>query len=209
MDFTSQLGNSIAYSLHQATYNPDAEEFSKKRAEQEQKAVADKQKQEQVSKEAVEAQKAAAAAKVVAATEEERKTFSILRMMGRILKYVLYATLGLVCIYAILLGASYSVNLNIYRPWSQRIFYAIYGSIFFIPVVLYNVVYRRWMKGHTNPTYGFLPLFETEEASSFVKTVMPFLTFTYSPDMENLKEWESTKAKVPNTETDTNTNAQR
>jgi len=190
MDFASQLGNSVAYSLHQATYNPDAEDFSKKKAKEEEKVVAEKKQKEQAAKDAVAVEKAAAVAKAAAAAEEERKTFSLSRLVLRVLKYIGYALLILVFIYMMLIGASYSVNLNIYRPWPQRVFYAIYGSIFSIPVILYNVVYRRWMKGHTNPTHGFMPLFEEQEASLFIKSVAPFLTFTYDPSIEKLKEWE-------------------
>jgi hypothetical protein len=194
MDFVSQLGNSVTYSLHQATYNPEAEAYSKEQAEKAAAAAAEKKTAEQAAKDAKKAKDAEAKKAADAKAKEERNKFSSIRLLGTILKYTLYAILAIGTIVLGCLGASYSTNLNVYRPWPQRIFYAIYGFLFFIPALFYSVVYRQWMNQHVDPSFGPLPLFDVAEASPTLKSVAPFLLFDGAlnkSQIDALREWES------------------
>jgi hypothetical protein len=190
MDFVNQLSNSVAYSVHTATYNPEAEQYAKqqqddKEANQAAKAAADKK---QVEAEA--AKKAADEAKAKQVADEERRTFSMSRLLSRVFRYTMYAAFVVGLLIVSLMSASYAVNLNIYRPWPQRLFYAVYGFLFSIFSFPYIVFYRSWYLGHSIPSYGVLPLFETEEASPFTKSFLPFLVFARDEHIDDMKEWE-------------------
>lgn len=191
MDFASQLSNSIAYSLHSATYNPEAEEYAKKQEketkEKQAKEEADKKAKEEAAKKA----QAAAEEKAKQEAEEARKTFSITRLLGRVFKYTFYAMIIVCLVLMSVASASYAVNLNLYRPWYQRLFYAVYGFFFSFLSFPYIVLYRRWWLGHTLPNYGLLPLFERQEASGFVQSFLPFLTFVADEHVNDTMEWES------------------
>lgn len=191
MDFVSQLSNSVAYSLHSATYNPDAEEYAKKQEKDKDKKQAQEKAEKKAKEEAEKKAKAKAEETAKQEAEEARKTFSITRLLGRVFKYTFYAMI-VVCLALMgIASASYAVNLNLYRPWYQRLFYAVYGFFFAFVSFPYIVFYRRWWLGHTIPNYGLLPLFEKEEASGFVRSFLPFLTFVPDEHIKDTMEWES------------------
>jgi hypothetical protein len=208
MDFASQLSNSVAYSLHSATYNPEAEEYAKKQ----EKATKEKQAKEEADKKAKE--EAAAKAKQKAEekakqeAEEARKTFSISRLVGRVFKYTFYAMIVVCLVFMSVASASYAVNLNLYRPWYQRLFYAVYGFFFSFLSFPYIVLYRRWWLGHTLPNYGVMPLFEREEASGFVQSFLPFLTFVADEHVNDMMEWESFSGQEERPKSQSQTDAQ-
>jgi len=191
MDFVSQLSNSVAYAVHSATYNPDAEAYAKNlekiKASQTAKSEADKKAKEEAAKRA----QAAVEEKAKREAEEERKTFNVWRLLTRVLKYTFYAMIVVSLVLMSLASASYAVNLNIYRPWHQRLFYAVYGFFFSFLSFPYIVFYRRWFLGHTLPNYGLMPLFDTTEASGFVQSFLPFLTFVPDEHIKDTMEWES------------------
>ena len=141
MDFVSQLSNSVAYSLHQATYNPEAEDYAKQAVVKKDAAIASAAEAEAKTKAdaaAAEAAKKQAEADAAAKqAEAERATFSPSRLISKIVKYLFTTVLILGCIALACVGASYATNLNVYRPLPQRVFYAIYGFAFWIPVVIY------------------------------------------------------------------------
>jgi len=193
MDFVSQLSNSVTYSLHQATYNPEAEAYTKeqaKKAEAEKKATLKKAEQETANKEQAEKEAKEAVMKEAAAkTEAERSTFSIYRLLSRIVGYMFAVVLILGCIALACVGASYATNLNVYRPLPQRIFYAIYGFAFWIPVVLYSGIYREWWLQKPSIKYGPLPLFDQPFEYPLLQMLFGWTTFIPDDRMENLKEW--------------------
>jgi hypothetical protein len=193
MDFVSQLGNSVVYNLHQATYNPEAEAYSKEKADkaaaekEEKDAAALKAKQEKEAAEAVAKEKAAAAEK------ESLKTFSASRLFFRIVKYGFYVLLLIGLLAASFYGASYATNLNVYQTFQGRLWCAIYGFLFGIPVTAY--AFYRWFNGHVDPYFSILPLFKAEETSLTVRNNFAFLLFDETPNQSkiaSLKEWEST-----------------
>jgi len=196
MDFVSQLSNSVAYSLHQATYNPEAEAYTKQqaaKAEAEKKATLKKADKEKADKEqAIANAKAAADAETAKKAEAERSTFSLSRLLSRIFGYMFAVILILGCIALACVGASYATNLNVYRPLPQRIFYAVYGFAFWIPVVLYSGIYREWWLQKPSITYGPLPLFDQPFEYPLLQAMFGWTTFTPDARMESLKEWTTT-----------------
>jgi len=193
MDFVSQLSNSVAYSLHQATYNPKAEAYAKQTvakkdaaetaaATAETKAKADALALAAAKKET----ETAAAAKQA---DAERATFSPSRLASKILGYLFTTVLILGCITLACIGASYATNLNVYRPLPQRLFYAIYGFAFWIPVVLYCGLYREWWQQKPSVRYAALPLFDQPFASPFLQQVLGWTTFTPDEHVHDLEEW--------------------
>ena len=191
MDFASQLSNSISYSLHSATYNPEAEEYAKKQEKETKEKQAKEEAEKKAKEEAAKKAQAAAEEKVKQEAEEARKTFSVTRLLGRVFKYTFYAMIVVCLVFMSVASASYAVNLNLYRPWYQRFFYAVYGFFFPFLSFPYIVLYRRWWLGHTLPNYGVMPLFEREEASGFVQSFLPFLTFVADEHVNDTMEWES------------------
>jgi cation transport ATPase len=190
MSFASQLSNSVAFAVHSATYNPEAEAYAKKQEDALAAQEAELAKKAQEAEAAKERAKAAAEAAAAKQVEEQRRTFSLPRMIGRVFQYTFYAVMIAGLVLMSLASASYAVNLNLYRPWIQRIFYAFYGFFFSVISFPYIVFYRRWWLGHTIPSYGLLPIFEQGEASSFVHSYMPFLVFTADEHVKDTMEWE-------------------
>jgi len=80
----------------------------------------------------------------------------IKKIVSITLRILFYVLIGFGCF----LGASYATNLNIYRSFSFRVFYAIYGALFFIFVVPYELIYKKWLLGESLPMYGYIPLME-------------------------------------------------
>jgi len=190
MDFANQLGNSVAYALHTATYNPEAEAYAKKKEDAKAEQTAVKDDQEKATAAAAAAAEVAKDAAAKKEADEARRTFRIPRLLGRVVTYTFYAMILVGLFFMSLASASYAVNLNLYRPWMQRIFYAVYGCLFSLISFPYIVFYRRWWLGHTIPNYGLLPLFEAGEASGFVQTYLPFLVFTADEHVKDTMEWE-------------------
>lgn len=194
MDFVSQLSNSVAYSLHQATYNPEAEAYAKKSvdkkdaAETAAAAAEAKANAATIAKET--AKKEADAAAVAKKADAERATFSPMRLVSKILGYLFVTVLILGSIALACVGASYATNLNVYRPLPQRLFYAIYGFAFWIPVVLYCGLYREWWLQKPSVRYAALPLFDQPFASPFLQTVFGWTTFTPDDHVHDLEEWK-------------------
>lgn len=196
MDFVSQLSNSVSYSLHQATYSPEADAYAKKQAataEAAKKAATDQAKKAESEK-----QKAETKAKQVAEavdklkTEQERSTFSLSRLLYRIFGYMFAVVLILGCIALACTGASYATNLNVYRPLPQRVFYAIYGFALWIPVVLYSGIYREWWLQKSSIKYAALPIFDQPFDYPIMQQLFGWTTFTPDSRIESLKEWQTT-----------------
>jgi hypothetical protein len=195
MDFVSQLSNSVAYSLHQATYNPDAEDYAKQTVAKKDAAILSATEAEAKTK--ADAAAAAAAKKQAEAdaaakqAEAERATFSPSRLISKILKYLFTTILILGCITLACVGASYATNLNVYRPLPQRVFYAIYGFAFWIPVVLYCGIYREWWLQKPSVRYAALPLFDQPFESPFLQQILGWTTFVADEHVHDLEEWRS------------------
>jgi hypothetical protein len=192
MDFVSQLGNSVVYNLHQATYNPEAEAYSKEQADKAAVAKKEKEAAEQKATQEKEAAAVAAKEKAAKAEEESRKTFSASRLLYKMVVYGFYAFLVVGLFSSGFYGASYATNLNVYQTFQGRLWCAVYGFLFGIPVTAY--AFYRWFNGHVDPYFSALPLFKAEETSLTMKNNFGFLVFEETPNQSQikaLKEWES------------------
>jgi len=194
MDFVSQLSNSVSYAVHQATYNPKAEAYAKQTVAKKDAAAtaaADAATKAKTDAEAAAtAKKEAAAADAAKQAEADRSTFSPMRLASRIVGYLFVTVLIFGCIALACVGASYATNLNVYRPLPQRLFYAIYGFAFWIPVVVYCGLYRGWWLQKPTRKYAALPLFDQPFASPFLQQVFGWTTFTPDEHVHDLEEWK-------------------
>ena len=184
------LKNNIAYHIHSATYNPEAEKFAEQQTKEaaQQKAAADAAKQ----KTAATASAAAAEKKKTdekaaqAKAEEERNTFSGSRMIQRTLSIAM-KILGVFLLVALaFLGASLATNLNVYKPWPYRLFYFFYGLIGFFIVIPYVLLYRWAYLGKRPRFYALFPIVEgifTNPLTAFLLSWMSFLPDQFAKDL--------------------------
>jgi len=97
----------------------------------------------------------------VVTKQVEDNQINITRLIGKIITYIGIALCILLFFWGGFLGASYSTNLNIYRSFEFRFFYAIYGALFWIIVVPYELLYKQWWLGEAVlPMHGYIPLFD-------------------------------------------------
>jgi hypothetical protein len=91
----------------------------------------------------------------------EKNTFNKYRLLFTITKYVGIAIIGMIAIAIGVTGAMYATNLNRYRSFAFRLFYAFYGSLFFFIVIPYEWIYRRWWLAESELKMdGIVPLFD-------------------------------------------------
>ena len=189
-----QLQNSIAYNLHAATYNPDAEAYAAQNdeADKEEKAGLDEAsadaaiKKEKEDKAAADKAAAEAAAEKKAAEDAERNTFSVKRMLKR----ALTVTNSLVTTFLIvalgIFGASLATNINVYKPLPYRILYLIYGFVFFFVVIPYVLLWR-WLYQKKQPRfYALFPIIGMHLDNPTTAALFSWLSFKPDADMELL-----------------------
>lgn len=191
--YFEQLMNSTKYALHKATYNPEAEKYSRR-----QKAEAEKAKkaasQAALSKE-LQAKKEAEAKKLAEEKAEqeriqkERAEFSFERMFGRIMKIVLTIVFIALLLMGGVYGASLAVNLNVYKSAPFRVIYAIWGFLFFWIVIPYVWIYRRFWLGKSPRFYAIMPLVPYRFNHWFMAKFFDWITFN-PEDVDELKEWQ-------------------
>jgi hypothetical protein len=90
----------------------------------------------------------------------DNNTINIPRLIGKIFNITMIIVLCVIIGWGSFLGASYATNLNIYRPFTFRLFYAIYGAFFFLFVVPYELIYKKWWRGESLKMHGYIPLLE-------------------------------------------------
>jgi hypothetical protein len=90
----------------------------------------------------------------------DANTFDGWRMTKTIFKYIGISLGILALVFCMFLGASYAANLNYYRSFAFRLFYVIYGALFFLIVLPYEWIYRNWWLGEPLQKLGYIPLFE-------------------------------------------------
>jgi hypothetical protein len=101
--------------------------------------------------------------KKVIEKQAEDSQINIQRLISKIVSITItFLSIALVG-WGAFLGASYSTNLNIYRSFWYRVFYAFYGALFCFIVVPYEIIYKKWWLKIQLPLYGYIPLFEAPE----------------------------------------------
>ncbi len=194
MGLLDQVSNTVSYQIHKATYDPEAERYAKKVAED----AAKKASMEEAAKKAAasesekKARAEAEAAKKAAmeAEQKERETFDTQRLIGRV-----FGTVGkIVLVFFILvlgvLGASLATNLNLYRNAPFRILYAIYGFLFFWIVIPYVFLYRWWWQGQRPRFYALLPIIPYHIDHPWAALFFSWLSYKPDDRLLALKEWE-------------------
>jgi hypothetical protein len=126
-----------------------------------------------------------------AARCKKRDTFSIGGLFKEVLGYIGgYFALFLI-LTLMILGSSLAVNLNLYRNWAFRIFYAFYGAIFFALVIPYSLFYRWAWLGKKPKFYSLIPLFPYHWDSRIMQILFGWISYRPDADIEGLREWEA------------------
>ena len=176
------LKNNIAYHIHSATYNPEAEKFAEQQAKDaaKQKAATEAAKQQKAAAAAASAaeKKSAEERAAQAKAEEERNTFSGGRMVQRTLSIAMKILGAFLLVALALLGASLATNLNVYKPWPYRLFYFFYGLLGFFIVIPYVLLYRWAYLGYRPRFYALFPIVDgifTNPLTAFLLSWMSFV----------------------------------
>ena len=185
--------NTVQYQFHAATYNPEAEKFArekaladKKQVEANAKAVeVQKEKAEQDAKKLEKKQKREQAKQ----NEIEQKTFSFTRLFGTVAG-TFFGIFIIFCLFFLaVLGSSMATNLNIYHSAPFRIFYAIYGFLFFFLVIPYVLGYRWFWKGKRPKFYSLIPIIPYHLDNQWAALLFSWLSYRPDDQIECLKEW--------------------
>ena len=182
------LKNNIAYHIHSATYNPEAEKYAHKQAEEaaQKKAADARAKQQKAAADAAAdaKKKAADEAAAAAAAEAERNSFSTSRMIKRVVSLALKILGGFLLVSLALFGASLATNLNVYKPWPYRLLYFFYGLFGFFIVIPYVLLWRWAYKGLRPRFYALFPIVSGRFDNSIAAFLFSWLSFR--PDAEML-----------------------
>lgn len=192
-ELVNQLSNSVAFAIHKATYDPDAEKFAKKKEED---AKAERLKQEEALANAKsDKEKADASAKLAAtkAAEEQERAAREKFDPWRLTKRIVGTVSSILAIFLVALGgvfgASLATNLNLYKETPYRILYAIYGFLFFFIVIPYVLGYRWWWKGKQPRFYALIPIIGYHLDNRWTAMLFSWLSFKPDCQIESLKEW--------------------
>jgi hypothetical protein len=96
-----------------------------------------------------------------------------------------------------LLGSSLATNLNVYKHWSFRLLYAIYGAVFSFLVIPYVLGYRWFWLGKRPKFYSLIPLFPYHWNNRLVQILLGWISFRPDEDILALREWEHRPASTP------------
>lgn len=196
----SNLKDTVAYKVHEMTYNPEAEKFAEERRKEQEELTKKKEQNEQVllsNKEKHEDQLSLQKIKTQWAAKqadfEQRANFSVTRMLSTITQTTLSVFITFILVLVAILGASLATNLNLYKSWPYRIFYAIYGFLFCFVVIPYVLLYRWWWKEKRPRFYSLIPLMPYRFDHPWMAQFFSWMS--YKPDdlVDSLKEWQTWK----------------
>jgi hypothetical protein len=126
--------------------------------------------------------------------KEKSENFSLSGLISDVSAYV-GGYLGLALIFiGVLLGASLASNLNVYRNWTFRLFYALYGALFFFVVIPYSLFYRWLLLGKRPKFYALIPLVPYHWNNRIMQILFGWISFRPDSDIYSLKEWENIAA---------------
>jgi hypothetical protein len=123
-----------------------------------------------------------------------RNSFSIWGLIADVLKRTSGNFLIFLLITGMILGSSLATNLNLYKNWAFRIFYAFYGAIFFLVVIPYVLIYRWGMNGRRPKFYSLIPLFPYHWNTRFAQICLGWMSYRPDDAILALREWEEEKA---------------
>jgi hypothetical protein len=121
--------------------------------------------------------------------DKDLDTFSIWGVLRSAMTTGIFIGIILIALFLACIGGSIATNLNIYKNVAFRIFYAIYGSIFFPIVLVYSQIYRRWWLGKKQVYYGFIPIFPYFFINTYTQFLFGWLTYKPDNHIWDLEEW--------------------
>lgn len=199
MSFIEKITNSIQYQIYKATSDPKADKFAKEMAEKDKRDEAAKAsaeytqalKDKNLEKKKAENDKKEEEKKAA----EERAKFSFSRLFGTVFGTFLTIFLIFLLFFSAVLGSSMATNLNLYRSLPFRIFYAIYGFVFFFLVIPYVLGYRWFWKGHKPKFYSLIPIIPYHLDNRFTAFLFSWLSYKPDDQIDSLKEWIKEKGE--------------
>lgn len=126
-----------------------------------------------------------------AAADAERDDFSIGRFISKAVGYAITIFTIIMILFVLGIGASFAVNLNVYKPYPYKILYAIYGSLFSIIVIPYTLLYRWAFLGKRPHYYGFIPIVPRFFVHRPIQFLFGWLTYIPDDKMWELEEWRN------------------
>lgn len=126
-----------------------------------------------------------------AAADAERDDFSIGRFISKAVGYAITIFTIILILFVLGIGASFAVNLNVYKPYPYKILYAIYGSLFSIIVIPYTLLYRWAFLGKRPHYYGFIPIVPRFFVHRPIQFLFGWLTYMPDEKMWELEEWRN------------------
>jgi hypothetical protein len=194
MTIFDNISNKVSYAVHKLSYDPMAEMYATSKKADEEKESSKKAVEAAKIKEEKERLKNEEAIKKatqkVLKKEEADSKFSILGMIGDALGTATTIILVFVMIGVGILGASLATNLNVYRDYPYRIFYALYGFVFSPIVILYCYGYRMLYLGKRPVFYGLMPMVPYHFDNKFMRNLFSWLSFRPDDQMHALEEWK-------------------
>jgi lipopolysaccharide export LptBFGC system permease protein LptF len=200
MSLFTQLTNKIAYTVHNAVYDPAAERYAAQvERARESEAVATGRTAAVAAENEQAAEKRRDAEKRRAVEEAERARRAEFSSAGMASEAA--ATAGkIIGIFVLLmfavLGASLATNINIYKPTIYRVLYAFYGFVFFWIVIPYVFIYRWYIQGKRPRFYALLPLVPYRWDGWFGRTFLSWMSFRPDDAATALKEWEKSQSTI-------------
>jgi hypothetical protein len=192
MSLLQNITDQVTFGIHKLTYNPEAEQYaaSKQAAQEAADAAQRKQDQEATKKGAVvEAENKKLENAKRAADQAAQNEFNMGRFLGKILGIVAIVLLYFLVFAGAIYGAHLATNLNVYRTWSFRVLYAVYGFLFFPLVILYVIGYRYWWNGKKPRFYALLPLIPYFINNPLLAFFFSWMSFKPDAYMDTLQEW--------------------
>jgi hypothetical protein len=194
MDLLTKIQDKIAYKVHQATYDPEAEKYAaSKRAAQEAEDAARKKKQEEEEareKAINDAKREEEEKRKKAEDIKARSEFNMGRFIAKIISTIMSVFFAFAVVAGGIYGAHLATNLNLYRSWPYRLLYAIYGFIFFPIVIGYVLGYRWWWKGKKPQYYAVLPLIPYFINQPVLATLLSWLSYKPDDEIKAFQEWK-------------------
>jgi hypothetical protein len=191
MGLLENITNKIQYELSTLGYDPNAEKFAKEKQQKEAKEALRKEREskeqelQKVEEEARKAKEKADKERLEQNANEMSITPMITSMVGTSFSIV---SIGLLIGIGIL-GASLATNLNVYREWTYRLYYLVYGFLFSPIVILYVYLYRWWWKGKRPRFYALFPLVPYRLNHPWTAQFFSWLSYRPDDQVDALKEW--------------------
>lgn len=193
MDILNNITNNIQYNLSQLGKNPEAEKFAKERKEKLEEETRAKQTEAERLKAEADAKKKEVEDRERAEADTKKRQSLANFNVGRFLATSTGTAVTIIFCFLLvgcgILGASLATNLNLYREWSYRIFYLVYGFLFSPIVIVYVYLYRWWWKEKRPKFYALFPLIPYRLDHPWMARFFSWLSYKPDDYIHSLEEW--------------------